>query len=266
MPQIRCPNCGLTINLENRKGTDIQLITTAVQHDASSFTDLLRSTKLPRKTLSLRLKEMCSNGVLAKVDGAYKLNGISDSKKRVVNPFNRFANVVSDKRVKGLILIGLVLIGLPAMSYALAALFSSGPSINVAPGPKLLGNFTVTLEVHDVKDLYGWQTVIAFNTSELEFLEITPGKDFNVTFPFFPQPSDLGNGMMLAGGILKGLRPGLDFPVEGSLAVLVFGYYVSSYQSPRIMRSGGGFETELLDSHGQDIPVSDSTLSLTVLP
>jgi hypothetical protein len=267
MPQIRCPNCGLTINLENRKDTDIQLITTAVQRNASSFTDLLRSTKLPRKTLSLRLKEMCRNGVLAKVDGGYKLNGISSPEKRIANPFNRVAGVVSDRRIKGLILLGMVLIGFPAVSYALAALFPHTPSINVAPDePKLLGNFTAIVEVHDVKDLYAWQAVIALNTSELKLLEITPGKDFNITFPFFQNPSDLGHGMMLVGGTLKGPCPGFNIPGKGSLAIMVFGYYVSNYQPPKIIGSGGGFETELLDSHYHEIPVSDSTLSLTILP
>jgi hypothetical protein len=266
VPQIRCPNCGLTINLENRKDTDVRLITTAVQHSASSFTDLLRSTKLPRKTLSLRLKEMCRNGVLAKVDGAYRLNGISGPEKRVANPFNRVASVVSDRRIKGLILLGVLLIGLPAVSYALAPLFPHNPSTNVAPEPELLGGFAVAVEVHDVKDLYAWQAVIAFNTSELEFLKIAAGKDFNVTFPFFPQPSDLGHGMMLVGATLEGSSPGVDFPVKGTLAVMVFGYYVGNYQLPRIVRSGGGFQTELLDSQPREIPLSDSTLSLTILP
>jgi DNA-binding HxlR family transcriptional regulator len=266
VPQIRCPNCGLTINLENRKDTDVQLITTAVQHDASSFTELLRSTKLPRKTLSLRLKEMCSNGVLAKVDGAYKLNGTPSSEKKLANPFGRVANVVGDRRVKGLILIGLVLMGFPVVSYALATLFSYTPTINVASEPKLSGNFSLTVEVHDMKDLYAWQAIIAFNTSELKLLEITPGEDFNVTWPYFLTPSDLGHGMMLVGASLEGASAGVNIPGAGSLAVIVFGYYASNYQSPKIIRSGGGFETELLDSQQQDIPLSDSTLSLAILP
>jgi hypothetical protein len=266
VPQIRCPNCGLTINLENRRDTDIQLITRAVQHDASSFTDLLRSTRLPRKTLSLRLKEMCHIGVLAKVDGGYKLNGVTGPEKTIANPFNRVANVVGDRRIKGLILLGVLLIGFPAVSYALAAMFSPAPSINVAPEPKLLGNFAVTLEVHNVKDVYSWQAIIAFNTSELKFLEITPGKDFNVSFPFFPQPADLGNGMLLVGGTLKGACPGVDFPVKGSLAVIVFGYYVRNYQSPELIQSGGGFRIKLLDSQQNEIPTSGSTFSLTILP
>jgi hypothetical protein len=266
VPQIRCPNCGLTINLENRKDTDVQLITTAVQHNASSFTDLLHSTKLPRKTLSIRLKEMCHNGVLAKVDGGYKLNGISGPEKRIANPFSRVASVVSDRRVKGLILLGMVLIGFPALTYAMVALFPSTPSISVAPEPKLLGSFTAIVEVHDVKDLYAWQAVIAFNSSELKFLKMTAGKDFNVTFPFFQNPSDLDNGMMLVGGTLQGPCTGINIPGKGSLAVIEFGYYVSNYQSPRAILSGGGFETALLDSEQRGIAVSDSTLSLTILP
>jgi hypothetical protein len=268
MPQIRCPNCGLTINLENRKDTDMQLITTAVQHNASSFTDLLRSTKLPRKTLSLRLKEMCGNGVLAKVDRGYKLNGVSGPEKRVANRFSRVSRVVGDRRMKGLVLLGLILIGFPVVSYALASFYQQAPSINVTPEPKLLGNFTVAVVVHDVKDLYAWQAVIAFNTSELKLLGATSGKDFNVTFPCFPNPSDLGNGMILVGGTLLGQVPGVDIQGNGTLAVIEFGYYVSNYQTPRIVKYAKGAETLLFDSQYplHKIPMSDSTLSLEIIP
>jgi hypothetical protein len=268
MPQIRCPNCGLTINLENRKDTDMQLITTAVEHNANSFTDLLHSTKLPRKTLSLRLKELCGNGVLAKVDGAYKLNGVSRPERRAANPFNRVSSVLSDRRVKGLILLGLVLIGFPAMSYALATLFQQAPSINVTNEPKLLGSCTVALEVHDVKDLYAWQAIIAFNATELKFLNAIAGDAFKVKYPLFPNASDLGvKGLILVGATLEGNVSGLDIET-GTLAVIEFGYYVSNYHTPQIVKSARGFETYLLDSQypAQMIPMSGSTLSLKIVP
>ena len=65
-PQIRCPNCGITINLKNRKKVDIDLIERAVKKPRS-FTELLRITNFPRKTLALRLKDLCSHGLLLKM-------------------------------------------------------------------------------------------------------------------------------------------------------------------------------------------------------
>lgn len=74
MPQIRCPKCGTTINLENRKGVDFSMILNALQRSPKTFTDLLHLTGLPRKTLSLRLKCLCDSGTIVK-DGGYRING-----------------------------------------------------------------------------------------------------------------------------------------------------------------------------------------------
>jgi hypothetical protein len=78
MPQIRCPKCGTTINLENRKGVDFSTILNALQRSPKTFTDLLHLTGLPRKTLSLRLKSLCDSGAIVK-DGGYRLNGTPPS-------------------------------------------------------------------------------------------------------------------------------------------------------------------------------------------
>ena len=50
MPRIMCPNCGLTISLEERRNLDFNLIKDATRKKPTSFTKLLHITKLPRKT------------------------------------------------------------------------------------------------------------------------------------------------------------------------------------------------------------------------
>ena len=66
MPQVRCPRCGSTINLENRKETDFSLILSALRSKARSFSELLRITGLPRKTLDIRLKALCVEDAIIK--------------------------------------------------------------------------------------------------------------------------------------------------------------------------------------------------------
>jgi PKD repeat protein len=72
-PQITCPHCGNTINLENRKEVDFEKITYALNNSSKTFTQLLEITNLPRKTLSLRLKDLCNSGSIVK-DGGYRLS------------------------------------------------------------------------------------------------------------------------------------------------------------------------------------------------
>ncbi|HVP40880.1 MAG TPA: PKD domain-containing protein [Candidatus Krumholzibacteriaceae bacterium] len=72
-PQITCPHCGSTINLENRKEVDFEKILHALGKSPRTFTELLTMTNLPRKTLSLRLKELRASGSIMK-DGGYHLN------------------------------------------------------------------------------------------------------------------------------------------------------------------------------------------------
>jgi PKD repeat protein len=59
--------------LENRKEVDFEKITHALGKSPRTFTELLTMTNLPRKTLSLRLKELCASGSITK-DGGYHLN------------------------------------------------------------------------------------------------------------------------------------------------------------------------------------------------
>jgi PKD repeat protein len=72
-PQITCPHCGNTINLENRKEVDYEKILTALNSSPRTFSQLLEITDLPRKTLSIRLKNLCDGGTIIK-DGGYRLS------------------------------------------------------------------------------------------------------------------------------------------------------------------------------------------------
>ena len=72
MPQIGCPNCGVTINLKKRKEIDLDLIVGSLKNEPKTFTELLRTTRLPRKTLNIRLKDLIDSGIIVK-DGGYRL-------------------------------------------------------------------------------------------------------------------------------------------------------------------------------------------------
>jgi len=72
-PQITCPHCGSTINLENRKEVDYDKILFALSKSQRTFSELLMMTDLPRKTLSIRLKDLCTSGAIIK-DGGYRLS------------------------------------------------------------------------------------------------------------------------------------------------------------------------------------------------
>jgi PKD repeat protein len=86
-PQITCPHCGNTINLENRKEVDFEKIINALNKSPKTFTELLRITSLPRKTLSLRLKELRTSGYIVK-DGGYHLNSSVGHSDKVSNKNN----------------------------------------------------------------------------------------------------------------------------------------------------------------------------------
>ncbi|MCJ7423321.1 cohesin domain-containing protein [Candidatus Bathyarchaeota archaeon] len=257
MPQIRCPNCGLTINLENRKDTDVNMITAAVHHNASTFTDLLRMTKLPRKTLCIRLKELCASGVLAKADGVYTLGGVVAPERRYANPLARISGAVHDKRMRGFVMLGLLLIGFPAVSYVLATMVQFSGTPATYQEPQLLGNFTAVIEVNNVKDLYAWQVAVSFDSNELKILDAKTGDSFASEYPFFPEPAIRADGALL-GATLNGEVPGVDIDGQGALAVITFGYYTSEYKAPQVVSSP---ETFLLDSQGASIPLSDTTFS-----
>ncbi len=263
MPQIRCPRCGLTINLENRKEMDNHLITGAVKRGAKTFTELLHTTGLPRKTLNLRLNELCRNGVLIKAERVYQLNGYHHSKKS----FTRLlANASSNRKIKSLALLAILIIGFTTVSYVLANLFQPALYTPVKE-PEILGTLIAVIEVRDVKDLWAWQVLIKFDESELKYLDWKCGEAFNVQEPFKCQASELTPGYLLIGATLKGDEHGINVEGNGILAFITFGYYVENPKPPQlIIEESNPFKTEFLNSELQRIPLNEKTLNIRVLP
>lgn len=264
MPQVTCPNCGMTINLKNRKEIDVNLIKSAAK-TPRTFTELLQVTRLPRKTLSLRLKELCVSGTIVKGDGMYKVNGVTEFWSDGGKSMGRLSAAFRDRRMRtGLMLIAFLLLS-SASGHVLAMLFSP-PHMQTYQEPVIIGNFTMALDIQNVEDLFGWQVVVIFDSSELKVLEVSPGDFLTFNDPKYPQgPRLLSNvyeSRLLLGSCLYGDMLGKDG--SGRLATIVFGYFKENYDIPQIVPKEV-FETLLFDSQGQPIPIEDSTLTLTVV-
>jgi hypothetical protein len=256
MPQITCPNCGMTINLENRREIDFNLIKGAASKSPRTFTEFLHITKLSRKTLSLRLKELCRNGALVKREGVYKLNEALEFKDNGRDLMKGLSSVLSNRRMRVCLMLITFLLGSSVSGYVLAA-FLVKPQF---PQRQAIGNFMMSFNVSDVENLYAWQIVIAFNSSELEVEKVTSGNVVGTAYPFFVNATDVGEGALLLGGSLFGSVPGKNISDSRRLATIVFGYFVDQYEDPEIIPRIGWFETLLLDSEGSLIVDSSSII------
>jgi hypothetical protein len=248
MPQIRCPNCGATINLENRKEIDMDMITKAVEHNARTFTDILNLTRLPRKTLSLRLKELRLNGMITKEDRFYRSNGHSQPPIIRSTTIHRLSNLAQNKRVRtGFMLIALV-VSIPTFSYALAAMFLVSP----ARQPAVIGRFNMVLAVHNMDGVRAWEVVIPYNLGQLQVLNVEPGSFLGSEIPLLANGTDSGSGnapmminktdidgdgkldgVLLLADNVYGNVPGRSG--DGLLATVTFGYYYDNYEVPKIV-------------------------------
>jgi len=248
--------------LENRRKIDFGLIKNATGKHPRTFTELLHITKLSRKTLNLRLHELCKEEVLIKDDGGYRLNGslgIEDKGKDFVNGFlNGFHN---KKLRTGLMLIAFM-ISFSSSGYVLAKFLTPPQYIQTYQEPVIIGNFTMAFEVNNVVDLYAWQVAIAYNSSQLKVLEITSGGFVGDDFPLFVNSTDSYEDLLLIAGFLQGAVPGKNG--SSKLATIVFGYFTENYDAPKIVLEEV-FKTLLLDSQGQPIPIKDFTLTLTIV-
>lgn len=256
MPQVICPNCGATINLESRRETDFNLIINAARKKPLTFTELLHITRLPRKTLSLRLKELCKKGAIIKSDRVYKLNADREfrSYKKSIETLSA---ALHNRRIrKGLMLLTLLTLT-SAYGYVLATSLKIQP-LPTHQEPTMLGNLTMLLQIDNVKDLYAWQVAIYYNADQLCVLKVEPGDFFAENFPFFVNSTDSLEGLLLVGASLYGDVPGKSG--SGTLAKIVFGYFNENFDEPRIIYDSV-FETFLLSSDGS--PINDAELTLT---
>jgi hypothetical protein len=259
MPQVTCPNCGTTINLENRRELDFALIRNATGRHPKTFTELLHITKLPRKTLNSRLKQMCAEGILTKEEGMYKSNGASD-RNNGGHVMKGLSRVFDDRRVQtGFILVAL-LVCFSVSGYVVATMVA--PTV-VEPikAPTILGDFTMVLNVTNVSDLYAWQAAIMFNQGQITVIEAKVGSFLPAQYPMFLNSTDTAPGLLLLYGGLKDMVPGETG--SGTLATIVFGYYVNHYELPYIVDQQAGFDTWLENSSMATIPAGQTLLTLT---
>jgi hypothetical protein len=256
-----CPNCGTTISLEKRKKIDFNLIQKATSVQPRSFTKLLHITRLPRKTLALRLKEMCKDNILTKEQGKYMLNGASEYDNNGGKFSKKFSNVLKDRRFRtGLMLIAL-LIASSTSGYALARFLAP---TEIKQEPTIVGKFTMVLTVSEVEDLYSWQAFINFNSSDLKIVRTDSGGFVGVEYPFFLNATDIGEGRLLLGGTLYGNVPGKSTDTPRTLATITFGYYTTDFEEPTLsFTQEGFFKTYLLDSTESFIPLREDTVTLT---
>jgi len=258
MPQITCPNCGLTINLENRKEIDVDMIKDATKREPKTFTELMHITRLPRKTLSLRLKQLCETGALVKEEGLYQLNGASEPRKSFYMNFKGGFSRKMDKRLRiGLMLISLA-ICFSASGYVLAMIMQPTFVAPPAPKPVIIGSFSMDLTVSNVQDLYAWQALVTFNGSELKVLNVAQGNFLTpLGFPYFFNATWMGDDVLMVGGTAQADMPGESG--SGKLATVVFGYYATEYKLPKITPEAYYEETFLLDSQLSQIPFEGQT-------
>jgi len=165
MPEIRCPKCGITINLKKRKEIDFKLILNALKSRERSFSELLRMTGLPRKTLSLRLTELNKEGVIFK-DKLYHLNKQNAIQLESKLPKIRF---LENKRTIALLLF--LMITLSTTTGFVLAMFSQPSRME----PEPIGYVTTVIKVNNVTDVYGWQIGLRFNASNMKVISISPG-------------------------------------------------------------------------------------------
>ena len=262
MPQITCPNCGTTINLENRRALDFKLIRSATDKTPRTFTELLHITKLSRKTLNLRLKELCAEGILLKNDGMYSSNGASEFGNNGGNIMNNLSRVFSNKKMTTGLMLVAVLACFSASGYVMAMMIAPTTYVQPELKPAALGTFTVALNITNVSDLYSWQAAISFNPNQMSLQVTRPGNFMSVDFPYFvaSMPSD---DFLLLGATLKGNAAGVSG--SGTLATIVFEYYVAGYTPPSIVNEKAGFSTFLEDSSLSTIPGGQTLLTLNVV-
>lgn len=171
MPQIICPNCGVSISLEARKEMDYNLVLKSLKNGPKTFTQLLRETHLPRKTLSLRLKELAKDGTIIKGDN-YRLSGTKgesalksfrqnlELKSRISRFIKENPNGNRDAFLLGAFLAFVILSPLMFYHPLIAYAHRNHNFVAVPSGGK---EFNLKIIVQGADDLYAWQGKIKFN-------------------------------------------------------------------------------------------------------
>jgi hypothetical protein len=245
-PQIRCPNCGTTINSENRRKIDFDLILTAVKKKPRSFTELLKITTLPRKTLAIRLKELINVNAVTK-DKLYYFNQNEAPEIACTLQKNSF---IYNKKI--LFALALLFIVIPTSMHVYAMLTSPPPR-------QVKGFFKATLRVYNVENLIAWEAVIRYDSNNTQIIYATPIW-LGTEFPFFVNATIPEFDLFLLGNLIFGNASAKTG--SGDLATIIFAYYTEDYKLPELLFDFKWYPTKLYTYNRQVISLESTTLSL----
>jgi hypothetical protein len=134
---------------------------------------------------------------------------------------------------------------------------------NVPPGSTV----SVTLDISDVTDMYGWQFSIGYDHSIVSLNNVSSGPFLGTGGSTFYIPPDTGTaGLILDGGeLLQGNIPGVSG--SGTLLYLDFNAIASGISPVTIFlnASDPGLPTELIDSEGSLIAFIATNGIITVI-
>ena len=150
--------------METRREVDDQLILKALRNGQKTFTQLMRESHIPRKTLNLRLKKLIDSGLIVK-NGGYQLSSSAPAYTiwRGINlKKSGFIRENLNGKSNAFILIGLIV-------FAMASNFTmslASPKSNL---------FTVKIKVSGAVNLYAWQTEVVYDPNVLTIVDIEQG-------------------------------------------------------------------------------------------
>ena len=267
MPQIRCPHCGARINLESRKETDFRMILASLKKGPKTFTDLLRATELPRKTLSLRLKELRELKLIVK-DGGYRLNDEPPSNLGG-EMLERLNKPVLFTRKRVIVLLLILCIAIPISSYVQANILPKEEKQEEITPTVYYGNLTVAVKIQKVRDLFTWQVKLSYDPEELVFLEAWRGdffgKDEILSGIFakdkYGKEYGIENWLVIGDTLIGNYYqhiPGVNG--SGTLAIVKFAIKIPTVpKTPKIVFDQ---DTFLLNSYGEELHSASSMLSV----
>lgn len=185
MPQVRCPNCGVTINLENRREIDFDLIVGSLKKGPKTFTQLLRTTRLPRKTLNIRLKDLIDSGIIVK-DGGYSLTDSPQthefqarrSIKKIHNLKSKAIRFVKENpngNRDAFLILALFALMMIGITHPLMVRANRVHNINA--GYQIADRiFEVRIGITNAVDLYSWQGKITYDPTILKVADVAAGE------------------------------------------------------------------------------------------
>ena len=155
-----------------RRETDLSLIFNSLRSGPKTFTQLLQATRLPRKTLCLRLKELVHSEAIVN-DGGYRLNGALSSDLRRKMNMNRSFQFSRKNVLLTLLILCMGILLAQAYGQYMYAPPSLPPSSPLTP--IITETFKVNIMIYDVTDLCAWQARVVFDPNALIVTNVVEG-------------------------------------------------------------------------------------------